>query len=81
MTRTFPHLSAILRAARKYGASDVHLVSGIPPAFRVSGEMIVGANVDPLTPDVLREILLATDAVRNLIREGKFHQIQNVIIS
>jgi twitching motility protein PilT len=27
------------------------------------------------------EILLATDAVRNLIREGKFHQIQNVITS
>ncbi len=35
-------LDKILKGARKHGASDVHLIRGIAPAFRVNGEIRVG---------------------------------------
>jgi twitching motility protein PilT len=38
----------ILKAARRENASDIHLIAGLPPAFRVSGEIIL-ANSDKLS--------------------------------
>lgn len=35
-------LDKILKGAGKHGASDVHLIRGIAPAFRVNGEIRVG---------------------------------------
>jgi twitching motility protein PilT len=35
-------LDRILKGARKHGASDVHLIRGLAPAFRVNGEIRVG---------------------------------------
>jgi twitching motility protein PilT len=60
-------LESILKAARKMGASDVHLIRGISPAFRVNGEIRLGegealdepwlrALVDEVTNDKQREI-------------------------
>lgn len=60
-------LDKILKGARKLGASDVHLIRGITPAYRINGEirLIEGealeasslhAMIDPLLNDKQREI-------------------------
>jgi twitching motility protein PilT len=60
-------LDKILKAARKYGASDAHLIRGIAPAYRVNGEirLIEGealdeaslrAMIDGLLNDKQREV-------------------------
>ncbi len=41
-------IEKILQAARKAAASDIHLIAGLPPAFRVDGEIIV-CNQEPLS--------------------------------
>ena len=51
----------ILRSARELGASDIHLVQGIAPAFRVNGDIRL-AKVEPLTEQMLRAIV---DALLN----------------
>ena len=43
-------LSRLLSAVNEYDASDLHLVAGVPPAFRVNGEIII-ADEDALTED------------------------------
>ena len=48
--------TAMLKAAREYGASDIHVMAGLPPAFRVSGEIVI-ADWDPFTPDELGELV------------------------
>ncbi len=42
-----PHLDRLLSAVGELEASDLHLVAGVPPAFRVNGEIIL-ANEDAL---------------------------------
>ncbi len=46
---------ATLRVAREHNASDVHIMAGIPPAYRVSGEIIV-SNWDPYTREELADL-------------------------
>lgn len=41
-------MARILRLARRSHASDVHIVAGLPPTFRVNGEIIL-ANAAPLS--------------------------------
>jgi twitching motility protein PilT len=41
-------LSALLAAAAESGASDLHLIVGVPPAFRINGEIIF-AEADSLS--------------------------------
>jgi len=43
-------IDRLLLAARKAGASDLHLVAGVPPALRVNGEILM-ANADSLTQE------------------------------
>ncbi len=43
----------ILRTARKLNASDIHLVAGLPPAFRIDGEIAL-ADADALTREDTR---------------------------
>jgi twitching motility protein PilT len=43
------HIDRLLSAVNEYDASDLHLVAGVPPAFRVNGEIILANE------DVLRE--------------------------
>lgn len=49
-------------------ASDLHLISGIPPTLRIDGELKAIGNVGVLTPDaitqLLREILSSTQIER-----------------
>ena len=54
-------LETILKTARKMGASDVHLIRGIAPAFRVNGEIRIGEG-EALDEAWLRD---TTDGVMN----------------
>jgi twitching motility protein PilT len=49
-------LDHILRASRDLGASDIHLVRGVAPAFRVHGDIRL-ARLEPLTEDLLRKLI------------------------
>jgi twitching motility protein PilT len=48
-------LDKVLQAARQLGASDVHLKVGLPPIFRVKGDLRTVANVPPLTKEAIEE--------------------------
>lgn len=50
-----PSLDRLLFAAAEYDASDLHLVAGVPPAFRVNGEIIIADN-DALTEQDVAQI-------------------------
>ena len=52
-TLTTPSLDTILRGARELGATDVHLVRGVAPAFRVNGDIRL-AKCEPLDDEALR---------------------------
>jgi twitching motility protein PilT len=43
-----PSLNALLQAAADHGASDLHIIAGVPPAFRINGEIIL-ADEDAIT--------------------------------
>jgi twitching motility protein PilT len=47
-------LDRVLQAARQLGASDVHLKAGLPPIFRIKGDLRTVRDVPPLTRDVLQ---------------------------
>jgi twitching motility protein PilT len=51
-----PTLDQILRAGRELGASDIHLVRGVAPAFRVHGDIRL-AKLEPLDEPTLRNLL------------------------
>lgn len=46
-------LDHVLGAARQLGASDVHLKSGLPPVFRIKGDLRTLRDTPPLTPEVI----------------------------
>ena len=46
-------LDHVLGAARQLGASDVHLKSGLPPVFRIKGDLRTLRDTPPLTADVI----------------------------
>src|SRR5499427_8577850 len=50
-----PILDRLLSAAAEFEASDLHLVVGVPAAFRVNGEIII-ADEDALSESELEEI-------------------------
>jgi twitching motility protein PilT len=49
-------IDKILKLARKSSASDIHLIAGIPPAFRVNGEILM-SNMDALTREASKELV------------------------
>ena len=34
-------LDSLLAAAKQHNASDLHLIAGVPPAYRINGEIIL----------------------------------------
>jgi len=64
------NLNQLLSAANEFDASDLHLVAGVPPAFRVNGEIII-ADEDALTED---EITAMADSLLNEQQKKKFDQ-------
>ena len=71
------HLDRILAVAKDFDASDLHLVVGVPPAFRVNGEIII-ADEDALTKEQLTAI---TNRLLNEQQRRKFEQDWELCIS
>ncbi|HKA91437.1 MAG TPA: type IV pilus twitching motility protein PilT [Haliangiales bacterium] len=64
-----PLLERVLTAARQLGASDIHLKVGLPPIFRIKGELRTVRDVPALT----REMLIAfADGMMNERQKAEF---------
>lgn len=72
-----PTLDRLLGTAKELDASDLHLVSGVPPAFRVNGEIIIAAE------DSLKEsdISAMADSLLNEQQKRKFELEWELCIS
>jgi len=71
------NLDRFFSAANEYDASDLHLVAGVPAAFRVNGEIII-ADEDALSEEAIVEI---TDSLLNDQQKKKFEQEWELCIS
>src|SRR5437867_5840380 len=71
------NLDRLLSAAGEFEASDLHLVAGVPPAFRVNGEIII-ADEDVLTETDVAQI---ADGLLNDQQKKKFEQEWELCIS
>jgi hypothetical protein len=76
-TMTMENLNRLLSAVNDYDASDLHLVAGMPPAFRVNGEIII-ADEDALTEE---EIDAMAGSLMNEQQRKKFEQEWELCIS
>ena len=70
-------LDQFLCAADDFEASDLHLVAGVPPAFRVNGEIII-ADEDALSEE---DITAMADSLLNEQQKRKFEQEWELCIS
>jgi len=70
-------LNRLFTAVNDFDASDLHLVAGVPAAFRVNGEIII-ANEDVLTE---AQITAIADALMNEPQRKKFEQEWELCIS
>src|SRR5512147_1614435 len=71
------NLDRLLSAASGFDASDLHLVVGVPPAFRVNGEIII-ADEDALTEE---GITMMAESLLNEQQQKKFEQEWELCIS
>src|SRR5882672_2087647 len=71
------NLDRLLSSVNEFDASDLHLVAGVPPAFRVNGEIII-ADEDALTAE---EITAMADSLLNDLQKKKFEQEWELCIS
>jgi twitching motility protein PilT len=72
-----PSLDRLLSAAASFDASDLHIVAGVPPAFRVNGEIII-ADED-LLPEA--EVTAMAESLLNEQQKAKFEQEWELCIS
>lgn len=71
------NLDRLLSAAKEFDGSDLHLVAGVPPAFRVNGEIII-ADEDALSEE---EITRMAESLLNEQQKKKFEQEWELCIS
>src|SRR3954470_17550641 len=76
-TMTTGSLDRFLSAVNEFDASDLHLVAGVPPAFRVNGEIII-ADEDALTEE---QITRMADSLLNDQQKKKFEHEWELCIS
>lgn len=72
-----PKLDRLLSAASDLRASDLHLIAGVPPAFRINGEIIF-CDDDALQPDEVREM---AGGLMTAEQQKKFEQEWELCIS
>ncbi len=72
-----PNLDRLLAAAAEFDASDLHLVAGVPPAYRVNGEIIL-ADEDAIEAG---ELSAMTESLLNPQQKAKFEQDWELCIS
>jgi twitching motility protein PilT len=70
-------LNRLLSAVNDFDASDLHLVAGVPPAFRVNGEIII-ADEDALTEDQISDM---ANSLMNDLQRKKFEEEWELCIS
>jgi len=70
-------LDKFLNSVNEIDASDLHLIAGVPPAFRVNGEIIL-ADEDALTE---QDILEMANSLLNEQQKAKFEQDWELCIS
>ena len=70
-------LDRLLTAAKEFDASDLHIVAGVPPAFRVNGEIII-ADEDALTEQEAEQMAFS---LLNDEQRKKFEQEWELCIS
>jgi len=70
-------LNRLLSAVNDFDASDLHLIAGVPPAFRVNGEIII-ADEDALTET---QIDAMANSLLNDQQRQKFEQEWELCIS
>src|SRR5664279_4577481 len=70
-------LNRLLSAVNDFDGSDLHLVAGVPPAFRVNGEIII-ADEDALSEE---EITRMAESLLNDQQKKKFEQEWELCIS
>src|SRR5579863_2297509 len=70
-------LNRLLSVVNDYDASDLHLIVGVPPAFRVNGEIII-ADEDVMTGAQLDAI---AGSLMNDHQREKFEQEWELCIS
>ncbi len=71
------NLDRLLAAAAEFDASDLHLVAGVPPAFRVNGEIII-ADEDVVAEE---ELVAVADGLLNEQQKKKFDHEWELCIS
>jgi twitching motility protein PilT len=71
------NLDRLLSAAKEFDGSDLHLVAGVPPAFRVNGEIII-ADEDALAEG---EITRMAESLLNEQQRRQFEQEWELCIS
>ena len=49
-----PNIDRFLSSASEFDASDLHLVAGVPPAYRVNGEIIIADEDSMSEADITR---------------------------
>jgi twitching motility protein PilT len=76
-TMNMPRLEKFLNSVNEIDASDLHLVVGVPPAFRVNGEIIL-ADEDALTEE---EVTSMVDSLLNEQQRTKFEHDWELCIS
>src|ERR1043166_3597124 len=76
-TMSTENLDRLLSAAKEFDGSDLHLVTGVPPAFRVNGEIII-ADEDALTEE---EVARMAESLLNDQQKKKFEQEWELCIS
>ncbi len=76
-TMSTPRLEKFLNSVNEIDASDLHLVAGVPPAFRVNGEIIL-ADEDALTEGEITDMV---DSLLNEQQRAKFEQDWELCIS
>ena len=71
------NLDSLLAAAKQHNASDLHLIFGVPPAYRINGEIIL-AEEDAMSAQQITEI---THSLLNDQQREKFEREWELCIS
>jgi twitching motility protein PilT len=72
-----PRLDRLLEGANKFDASDLHLIAGVPPAYRINGDIIF-ADEDAMPAEDIREI---GEALMTPEQQAKFERDWELCIS